>query len=588
MRKLVHYLVGVLSLPLMFACSADRHEPRQTTSPTQVAHNDQLLATLKPYVRSKPFPKGPKPFSEERLRALSPDAPDLRYQPYSYLGTAYTGGEATVVAGCKNQVINLASLIEDKAVSRHLYNRAINSFSTDRQAFANKREIQDHVLNLEQVVEHFGFDFLFLSSSEVSLYQKLFQGTRHSNLEASWGRWDISYLAHQLGMETSLAAIQRIGATHIDPTFLYNIYNAPISSYADANGSFVITRYTTGAMLSVLYGAKTILDIDEETRVRLLSEAMGASLSWKGTAETQAISDKGFSLRFGNGRFTVGSEYKKKLDSLSDVKCLVRVMGGNTVATLSDLKGAILLKDAPETDLTPWVRSLADTKTHGIVQIDKGGLVPLSAFLLEENFKERLQKEASGNLPKRTTMNKDPHIQTCFVKWSFAGDDPGRIFGGTSAYNPNTYAPLIILYSRFGDRLIFANDAWKQRCQRRMYGAEEEYMYMKEAMDEAKSAFDDFDISPNLSYLDRVEQLGQTDLNIVIPFNFSGKIYKYLNPQTNMWYIYDRENKVALSFYDNDGDEYVLETYSLGNWFEKLPERKLSTGTLLSYRVIGI
>ena len=40
-------------------------------------------------------------------------------------------------------------------------------------------------------------------------------------------------------------------------------------------------------------------------------------------------------------------------------------------------------------DLTPWLQSLNDPKTHTMIDLQDGGLYPISDFILEENFKQR-------------------------------------------------------------------------------------------------------------------------------------------------------------------------------------------------------
>lgn len=589
MSKLLHHAIGVLFLPLMFACSPEKDAPRQSVLAQTQGSQDQLLVTLKPYERRSPLPKGPQPFRGEKLRALSPDAPDLRYAPYNFLGVMYVGGEPTVSAGTKNSIINLESLMNDKVVSRHLYDRFINNYGADRATFANVHEIERHIASLEQVAKRFGFDFLIFSFSDVDLYQRIFSGSHRRAYNVSWGRWDVFYLAHQLGMDTSLPALQRIASTHIEETFLYNIYNTPIGAFVEENGLYVIARYTTGAKFSAFYRAVTSSDIDEQRRVNLLGDVMNASLSWKGTSGMQAISDKGIGFSFGNGAFTANSIYKKKLDSLSETKCVLRVSGGEPLKLAHQ---AVDLKDINQIDMSPWVNSLENTKTHSIVQIDREGLVPITAFLLEENFKVRLSKELSGELPKRTLM-AEPRMETRYAKWSITGENPDKIFNGIPYYDRNASAPLNILYTRFGDRIVFANRAWRDRCMKvgtsSYNGSEEAYTMMQETMKEGRKVFSDFDIAPNLNQLESLDDLGQNDITIVLPFDFSsGKVYKYLNPHTNMWYIYDREGKVALSFYDNYGDGYICDIYGFQEWFDNLPEKKLPMGSISSYRVIGI
>ena len=49
-------------------------------------------------------------------------------------------------------------------------------------------------------------------------------------------------------------------------------------------------------------------------------------------------------------------------------------------------------------DLTPWLQSLNDPKTHTMIDLQDGGLYPISDFILEENFKQRYNDTHMGEL----------------------------------------------------------------------------------------------------------------------------------------------------------------------------------------------
>lgn len=61
-------------------------------------------------------------------------------------------------------------------------------------------------------------------------------------------------------------------------------------------------------------------------------------------------------------------------------------------------------------DLAPWVASLSDSKKHTIIDITDNGLYPLSAFVIEENFKKRLDATTSNLLEKYPSF-VEPHIE---------------------------------------------------------------------------------------------------------------------------------------------------------------------------------
>jgi len=63
-------------------------------------------------------------------------------------------------------------------------------------------------------------------------------------------------------------------------------------------------------------------------------------------------------------------------------------------------------------------------------------------------------------------------------------------------------------------------------------------------------------------------------------------MFKYLNTNTNIWYIYDSTNRVAFSYYN---DEYIPECYGMLDWINSLPEKPISVNSLYQlYTIIGL
>lgn len=71
------------------------------------------------------------------------------------------------------------------------------------------------------------------------------------------------------------------------------------------------------------------------------------------------------------------------------------------------------------------------------------------------------------------------------------------------------------------------------------------------------------------------------------------KIYKYQNPYTHIWYIYDSKNKSAFSYYDDpeddDDDTYVTDLYGITDWVDSIKAKKISMLELATYyKIIGL
>ena len=69
---------------------------------------------------------------------------------------------------------------------------------------------------------------------------------------------------------------------------------------------------------------------------------------------------------------------------------------------------------------------------------------------------------------------------------------------------------------------------------------------------------------------------------VVTKFFLNGNIYKFKNPYSNIWYIYDLDSKSALSYYaDEDDFDYITEMYGITDWVNGLKDRKLSMNDLI-------
>lgn len=64
------------------------------------------------------------------------------------------------------------------------------------------------------------------------------------------------------------------------------------------------------------------------------------------------------------------------------------------------------------------------------------------------------------------------------------------------------------------------------------------------------------------------------------------KVFKYKNPATNIWYIYDMNSRITLSYYD---DEYIPWVYGMNEWFDSIPVKSISMSALYQlFTIIGL
>lgn len=113
-------------------------------------------------------------------------------------------------------------------------------------------------------------------------------------------------------------------------------------------------------------------------------KSIDASFSWKNNS---ASGD----FQFGKGNFNyTSSEY-----NMEQLFTKMWVYGGDPAGL--NMNSAQDLTSI-NFDLSPWVASLSDSKKHTIIDITENGLYPLSAFIIEENFKKRMDDTSAGIL----------------------------------------------------------------------------------------------------------------------------------------------------------------------------------------------
>ena len=139
--------------------------------------------------------------------------------------------------------------------------------------------------------------------------------------------------------------------------------------------------------------------------------------------------------------------------------------------------------------------------------------------------------------------------------------------------------------TRHGDQIILVDPNAKNRITNQAISTQEQDASYIRELERIYAPVFDCDIKVDQSQKPFVWGNSQTTYSIAFDFQ-SKSVFHYRNEQTGVCYIYDKKNKVALSYYD---DPELLELYGLNEWVKGLQERKVSMGILASYyRIIGL
>ena len=135
----------------------------------------------------------------------------------------------------------------------------------------------------------------------------------------------------------------------------------------------------------MLYGVDTN-SIQFDSKEKDMDVAINASYEWKNKKPT-APSD---TIHSASGNLSIGTKRENsetitnKFSALSyPSRKLLRGQYGYSISTPPyDITNYSI-------DLTPWLQSLNDPKTHTMIDLQDGGLYPISDFILEENLKQK-------------------------------------------------------------------------------------------------------------------------------------------------------------------------------------------------------
>ena len=152
------------------------------------------------------------------------------------------------------------------------------------------------------------------------------------------------------------------------------------------------------------------------------------------------------------------------------------------------------------------------------------------------------------------------------------------------------------IYTRFGDIILLTDESQFEQLMRKRYPfAYREkggFPSPKDLQREDKEIIKKLDAMVSPIFDCEIREVNHfahptSAYRTCLPFDFSSKeIYRYKNPKTNIWYIYDKSTKSAFSFYD---DDYIPEVYGIDRWFNSLPERAISMRLLAErYTIIGL
>ncbi len=477
-----------------------------------------------------------------------------------YIGRSYDIGN-TILGDPDN--VRLPVLDYEKIKSRVISDFA-GTTEIASYAYADYDRYEENVLETKEISSGFSINLLIFKFGREKKTTETFKTQTIDENRQVFGEVDVEVRDQAYQISTTSATLKNLAANALSEDFKFDLYFAPMVEVLNNYGPFVITGYYSGGRATAMYYGYSSENTTAENREKDLSKDINASFAW-GSQKKDSLKSVG--LDFGFGTDNGNSEAYER--SLEEVYMQVKTQGGNKNLQCNTNAGEV---GTMSVDLSSWLSSLDDKSTHTLIGIRDGGLTGLNSFMLEENFKRRMQDTHLGHLNVDAFL--EPYIEI------------GRVYVRATSSGEKLYKIAPILNTRQGDKIVLNNDEDAQFTDEelRKNNDNDYFMTQSQAIAAEKGQYYKCAITANPNL--RVMPLLRVPLCIELGEIDESRMCKFFNEENNMWYIYDPVALTAYSFYL---DDFVLDMYGMREWVESLPTKSISMVNLyMRYTIIGL
>lgn len=467
------------------------------------------------------------------------------------------------VANLKGPIIDLKAL---KAYnSNYVQGNRLNTTETKTISFSSYDRYYHKSRFSEKVSTGFSLNLKVLSLGKKESMTNTFKHLTDQTNQIATGELSINFANNQFTLQCSEANRKVYARNFLTKPFIESLYNSPIASTLLTYGDFVLTGYKTGGKAYATFCATSQKKHSSNESESIMDLLINASVSSeKGSGE----------LHFGYNQ----ADYDKfKIEKdLANCYMYMKAFGGVRKGGASEIKPTPV--DKVNVDLTPWVNSLSDESTHTMIDFSNNGLCPLSGFVLEQNFKRRMDDTFSEVLPPRTQLI-EPYITIVRV-----------LVRSTSDYEP-LYDVVPVLVTRQSDRIILSDRSASSISDEELRKNENPEVFLQKvkAISAEKSKVFSSMIQISYNKKTRLNSAHRSPLCIELKGFKEGNFRRFFNENTGIEYIYDPSTRICLSYFIDEGDDSVLDVYGIRDWVESLPIRKISVAALANaYKIIGL
>lgn len=566
MNRLKCVFTIVLSIYLIISCTNDDDfiSSYRDESTKDIVLQDRQPSV--PHVKKLPL----KAIIDKATRSSS-NSGNLIGDSEAMLGYSYTIGNSILgdMENVKFPVLDLAKIKTKYPTS--VIRKPLNSSASYSFSYNGMSRYETNSQVSKTVKSGFSLNVGLFKIGREKKMTELFKSSSSYGSNCVYGELNIEIKGSQYELLSTIDKRKIYARECLSQTFLTDLYRGTIGNLIDSYGPFVLRSYITGGKATAFYAGKSVTGSDSQTREKGLTNDINASFSWKSGSNSASGN-----LSFGNNN---GSSSSSQYET-QETEIYIQTFGGSP--TLQTIVSPTKL-DELSIDLTPWLNSLNMSNTYTMIDVTSGfkeeecGLYPLSDFVLEKNFRYRMDDTTNGFLESLDDV-QDPKFEIV------------KVLARTTASGENLYEVAAVMTTRQGDKIVLSDGNYNSSTDTELRANNNNQIMMNKVQEifaKKKTIFQGLQFKTN--YETKYNPNVRKPLCVRMDGFIEENMYLYEDTNSQMRYIYDPISKIALSYhYDEDYEDYVLDYYGIRDWVESLPKRNISIMILQNYTIIGL
>lgn len=479
-----------------------------------------------------------------------------------YIGRSYDVGN-TIIGDVENvrlPVLRIDKIEEEEKVEHDFAGAtAIMKF-----AYADYDRYEKNVSTMKTINTGFSLNLKVFKIGRTKKITETFNSNSVSTNERVYGQVDIEVRHKSHLISATSGSAKELAADYLHPNYLFDLYFCPMTEVVSKYGPFVVTGYYSGGRATALYYGSSNSEHGYEGKETDMQTDVNTSFAW---GESKGDTTASVKLKYGFGT-------NKGNNETSDTKLTKSFIQIRTKGGAYNLQSETSAEEIKKTsiNLEPWLNSLNDENNHTLIGIRDEGLTGLNQFMLEENFKRRMQDTHLGYLEVDAFMEPFIEIAKVYIRSTSSGE--------------KLYDIVAVLNTRQGDKIILSdgNDAQASDAELRANSNSSTFQTKSQAIATEKSKYYKCAIRANGNTI--ITPQVRTPLSIKFKAIQENRMYKFTNENSDMYYIYDPVGLCAYAYYL---DDYVLDMYGMRDWIDTVPSKSISMRNLFQrYTIIGL